>query len=103
MTESIPADLTTAQSLLRLLESDHQSVVKLLHDDIGQSLVAIRSIAEAILDQDSHQADETGELVDLIKQASNSAYRSAYDLMQELRIAGCGPQSLISGNREVFP
>jgi two-component system sensor histidine kinase UhpB len=85
MTDSIPADLTVAQSLLRLMESDHQSVVRLIHDDIGQSLVAIRSIAEAILDQNGHESDETGELVDLIKQTTDSAYRSAYDLMQELR------------------
>lgn len=85
MTESMPSDSTLAQTLFRLQKLDHQSMAQFLHDDIGQNLIAIRSFAEAILEQDENSADSTEELIDLIKQATESAYRSTYNLMQELR------------------
>ena len=85
MTESMPSDSTLAQTLFRLQKQDHQSMAQFLHDDIGQNLIAIRSFAEAILEQDENSADSTEELIDLIKQATESAYRSTYNLMQELR------------------
>ncbi|MCP4764712.1 MAG: hypothetical protein GY875_00400 [Gammaproteobacteria bacterium] len=85
MTESIPSDFTVAQTVLSLQKLDHQSMAQFLHDDIGQNLVAIRSFVEAILEQDENALNNSGELIDLIKQATESAYCGTYNLMQELR------------------
>lgn len=69
----------------RLLDSEQQSLVRLLHDDLGQNLVAIKSFAAAIASQNADAADDTSELAGMIREAAESAYRSSYDLMQELR------------------
>ena len=68
-----------------MLESEQQSMVKLLHDDLGQNLVAIKSFAAAIVEQFGDADGDTGELAGMIREAADSAYRSSYDLMQELR------------------
>jgi len=68
-----------------MLDSEQQSLVKLLHDDLGQNLVAIRSFAAAIARENVDAPGDTGELADMIREAAESAYRSSYDLMQELR------------------
>lgn len=70
----------------RLLDSEQQSLVKLLHDDLGQNLVAIRSFAAAICERHENTDGDTGELAQMIRDAADSAYRSSYDLMQELRV-----------------
>ena len=77
----------------RMLDSEQHSLLRMLHDDLGQNLVAIKSFATAIADQhagadgDQHGAtgNDTGELAGMIREAAESAYRSSYDLMQELR------------------
>jgi glucose-6-phosphate-specific signal transduction histidine kinase len=76
---------TTEKSVLKLLNTEHRELVRWLHDDLAQNLVAIKSFATAIIDQNKDQADDTAEIADIIKQAANDAYRAVYDLMQELR------------------
>lgn len=70
---------------LSLLEAEHQSLVHWLHDDLGQNLIAIKSFANAIIEQNENASDDTAELADIIRQAANAAYRATYDLMQEIR------------------
>lgn len=86
MTDSNITSPGAAESLQRLQRYDREALVRMLHDDIGQSLVAIRSIACALLEQPGIDADQCAELAELIHQSSDSAYRSVYDLMQELRV-----------------
>ena len=69
----------------RMLDSEQHSLVRLLHDDLGQNLVAIKSFATAIADQHAGADGDTGELAGMIREAAELAYRSSYDLMQELR------------------
>ena len=69
----------------RMLDSEQHSLLRLLHDDLGQNLVAIRSFATAIAERHADTGNDTGELAGMIRQAAESAYRSSYDLMQELR------------------
>lgn len=73
------------ESLEDLLAVEHQNLVHWLHDELGQNLVAIKSFAAAISEQNQNSGDDTAELADFIKQAADQAYRSTYDLMQELR------------------
>jgi glucose-6-phosphate-specific signal transduction histidine kinase len=69
----------------RMLDSEQHSLLRMLHDDLGQNLVAIKSFATAIADQHGATGNDTGELAGMIREAAESAYRSSYDLMQELR------------------
>ena len=69
----------------RMLDSEQHSLLRMLHDDLGQNLVAIKSFATAIAEQPGAAGNDTGELAGMIRQAAESAYRSSYDLMQELR------------------
>jgi len=69
----------------RMPDSEQHALVRLLHDDLGQNLVAIKSFAAAIAEQHAGAAGDTGELAAMIREAADSAYRSSYDLMQELR------------------
>lgn len=72
-------------SLESLLQTEHQSLVHWLHDELGQNLVAIKSFAAAIIEQNQDADDDTAELAEFIRQAADLSYRSTYDLMQELR------------------
>jgi len=76
---------TDADWAQRMLDSEQHALVRLLHDDLGQNLVAIKSFAAAIAEQHAGSDGDTGELADMIRDAAESAYRSSYDLMQELR------------------
>ena len=76
---------TDCQLLKSLLQVEHQNLVHWLHDELGQNLVAIKSFATAIIEQNKDAADDTAELAEFIKQAADQSYRSTYDLMQELR------------------
>ena len=69
----------------RMLDSEQHALVRLLHDDLGQNLVAIKSFAAAIAEQHAGADGDTGELAGMIREAADCAYRSSYDLMQELR------------------
>ncbi len=71
--------------LEKLLLTEHQSLVHWLHDELGQNLVAIKSFAAAIIEQNHDGEDDTAELAEFIRQAADQSYRSTYDLMQELR------------------
>ncbi len=68
-----------------MLDSEQHALVRLLHDDLGQNLVAIKSFAAAIAEQHACADGDTEELAGMIREAAESAYRSSYDLMQELR------------------
>lgn len=85
MTSTDAKKLSTSHWARRLLASEQQSMVKLLHDDLGQNLVAIKSFAAAIVEQHGEADGDTGELAGMIREAADAAYRSSYDLMQELR------------------
>ena len=76
---------TPEPSALKLLRVEHRALVDWLHDELAQNLVAIKSFAAAIIEQNKEQADDTAEIANIIMQAANNAYRAAYDLMQELR------------------
>lgn len=79
---------------MRLLHAEHRSMIDLLHDDLGQNLVAIRSFAAAIAERFAEAGDDTAELAALIGEAADSAYRRSYDLMQELRAQQGADQEL---------
>ena len=68
----------------RLLKSEHEALVRWLHDDLGQNLIAIKSFSAAIKEQPGRD-DDTQELASFINDAAESAFRATYDLMQELR------------------
>jgi glucose-6-phosphate-specific signal transduction histidine kinase len=68
-----------------MLDSEQHALVRLLHDDLGQNLVAIKSFAAAIAERHAGADGDTEELAGMIREAAESAYRSSYDLMQELR------------------
>ena len=85
MTSTDERKLSAGQWARRMLDSEQQSMVKLLHDDLGQNLVAIKSFAAAIVEQNGDADGDTGELAGMIREAADSAYRRSYDLMQELR------------------
>lgn len=69
-------------------------MIDLLHDDLGQNLVAIRSFAAAIAERFADAGDDTAELAAMIGEAADSAYRRSYDLMQELRAQHGADQEL---------
>ena len=79
---------------MRLLHAEHRSMIELLHDDLGQNLVAIRSFAAAIAERFADAGDDTAELAEMIGDAADSAYRRSYDLMQELRAQQGADQDL---------
>ena len=68
----------------RTLQAEHRSLIRFLHDDLGQNLVAIRSFASIIAERHG-DCKETGELAQIIQDAAQDAYRRSYGLMQELR------------------
>ena len=70
---------------MRMLHAEQQSLIELLHDDLGQNLVAIRSFAAAIAEKHADDGGDTAELATMIDEAAEAAYRRSYDLMQELR------------------
>jgi len=77
----------------RLLKTEHEALVHWLHDDLGQNLIAIKSFSAAIKEQ-SDRDDDTQELASFIIDAAESAFRSTYDLMQELRAEQLASQPL---------
>lgn len=79
------AEAASGCSAMRLLHAEHQSMIELLHDDLGQNLVAIRSFAAALAERHADAGDDSAELAAMIGDAADSAYRRSYDLMQELR------------------
>lgn len=87
------SNATNEQSALRLLETEHRALVRWLHDDLAQNLVAIKSFAAAIIEQNNTRTDDTAEIAEIIKQAASDAYRAAYDLMQELRAQDAADQA----------
>ena len=82
------------QPASRLLKTEHRALVRWLHDDLAQNLVAIKSFAAAIIEQNKERADDTAEIAEIIKQAASNAYRATYDLMQELRAQNGADRSL---------
>ena len=100
MTGKDKSNLDHSHWARRMLDSEQQSMVKLLHDDLGQNLVAIKSFAAAIVEQYGDADGDTGELAVMIREAADSAYRSSYDLMQELRAQYLADQE-IAGALEI--
>ena len=80
-----------------MLRAEQRSLVRWLHDDLGQNLVAIKSFAAAIAEQHAGAGGDTVELADMIREAADSAYRRAYDLMQELRAQNGADSDLAGG------
>ena len=75
----------TGCNAMRMLHAEQQSLIELLHDDLGQNLVAIRSFSAAIAERYADDGGDTAELATMINEAAEAAYRRSYDLMQELR------------------
>jgi len=71
--------------LLAVQEAEHRHLVSLLHDDFGQTLVAIKSFATAISHLSDNDMPEARDLAGMITELSQDIYQSAYDLMRELR------------------
>lgn len=90
------AEVASGCHSMRLLHAEQQSMIELLHDDLGQNLVAIRSFAAAIAERFADSGDDTAELAAMIGDAADSAYRRSYDLMQELRAQYGADQDLNS-------
>ena len=80
--------LDLQRSLLRRIQSlyevERREWARLLHDDFGQSLAAIKSFAFAIKN-DSDNNSETREIADIILNTASEMYVSSYDLMRGLR------------------
>ena len=93
----MPDNKTNNSVAEQLLKIEHQNLIHWLHDDLGQNLVAIKSFANAIVEQNSEAEDDTVELAGMIKQATELAFRSTYDLMQELRSQEFANQSISDG------
>lgn len=91
---SLAQNITTNLIVHRLLDTEHQNLVHWLHDDLGQNLVAIKSFASAIIEKNKGTTDDTAELAEIIKQAADAAYRSTYDLMQEIRALNTAGQTI---------
>ena len=85
---------TTNKLALRLLKTEHLALVDWLHDDLAQNLVAIKSFATAIMEQNKDSIDDTVELANIINQAATAAYQSTYNLMQELRAEDAADQTI---------
>lgn len=71
--------------MLAMQEAEHRHLVALLHDEFGQSLVAIKSFAAAISNLPPDAMNEANELAGMIKDLGQDLYLCAYDLMRELR------------------
>lgn len=67
-----------------LYEVERREWARLLHDDFGQSLAAIKSFAYAIKN-DTENNSETREIADIILNTASEMYVSSYDLMRGLR------------------
>lgn len=70
---------STEPPALRLLNLEQSEFERFLHDELGQSLVAIRSMASALEDESQH------EISTMIAQVADDAYVEVYDRMMELR------------------
>ena len=55
-----------------MLDSVQQSLVLLLHGDLGYNLVAIKNFVAAIAEQYDDMDGDTGELAGMIRQAAES-------------------------------
>ena len=80
--DDTPIDATSASGLLAFEQAEFE---RLLHDELGQSLVAIRSMAIALTEADD---ESRREIAALIEQTADHAYAGVYDLMLELRAEG---------------
>lgn len=92
--KSLNQNLISHQSALRLLQTEHRALEHWLHDDLGQNLVAIKSFAAAIMEQNKDSTDDTVELADIINQAAQAAYQATYNLMLELRAENAADQPI---------
>jgi len=70
-------------NILRLYESDRKEWERLLHDQFGQSLAAIKSFSVGI--QSSTDLTEIKDISDIIISAADELYISSYDMMRSLR------------------
>jgi glucose-6-phosphate-specific signal transduction histidine kinase len=80
-----------------MLQADHRALIDMLHDELGQNLVAIRSFAAAIAEQHAEADNDTAEIAAMINDAADSAYRRCYHLMQELRAQHAADQEMSPG------
>lgn len=65
-------------------ETERREWARLLHDEFGQSLAAIKSFAVGIKNSTESATDEH-ELAEIIQATADDLYVSAYDLMRGLR------------------
>ena len=72
------------QCIQRVYETERRQWARLLHDDFGQSLAAIKSFAVGIKNQSDTASDEH-ELAEIIQSTADELYVCAYDLMSGLR------------------
>ena len=70
---------SSGSTALRMLQFEQAEFERFLHDELGQSLVALRSMAAALGDG----ADS--DIVELVSLTANDAYVEVYDRMMELR------------------
>ena len=79
-----------------LYETERREWVRLLHDDFGQSLAAIKSFAVAIKNATDSASDEC-ELAEIIQSTADELYLGAYDLMSALRSGFIDDKGLLGG------
>ena len=77
---------------LRLLQFEQSEFERFLHDELGQSLVALRSMAAALGDG----ADS--EIVELVSLTANDTYAEVYDRMTELRAEALALEADFAGS-----
>jgi len=84
------------QRIQRVYETERREWARLLHDDFGQSLAAIKSFAVAIKNS-SDTASEERELAEIIQSTADELYVCAYDLMSGLRSGFIDEVDLLGG------
>ena len=77
-------------------EAERREWARLLHDDFGQSLAAIKSFAVGIRNTTDETSDEH-ELAENIQAIADELYLSAYDLMRGLRSGFIDDIGLLGG------
>ena len=82
------------RSLLAMQEHEQREMVELLHNDFGQSLVAIKSFAVAIQSLSKDELHEAPRLARDIKEIAEQTYQSAYDQMRKLRAGLIGDMGM---------
>ena len=84
------------QRVQGVYEAERREWVRLLHDDFGQSLAAIKSFAVGIKNS-TGIASDTYDLAEIIQSTAHDLYESTYDLMRGLRSGFIEDVGLMSG------